>query len=139
MKQWKRAITTGNRHFAQNDFETALYHYRQALAEAQRLFDKWPDVDNAVAALVIAHHNLADLFLQQGRTDEAGCHLCRAHERLTGAIADVRLAPGLRQAALRHSSHTYARLLQFASQHGYEAQVAETLGGHHPQPAIWIH
>ncbi|MFA9439503.1 hypothetical protein ACDA63_07685 [Uliginosibacterium sp. sgz301328] len=114
MEQWKREIVLGNRDFEARDFIEALLHYRRALAVARRLFAHWPDADEAVAALIIAHHNMADLLRHMSHIDEAASHLCSAHRCLQQAIIDPHLPDALREAAKRHTPRTLAELQRFS-------------------------
>jgi len=118
MQHWKRTIEIANRCFQQGNLVDAREHYLQALALAQVLFERWADVDEAVAACVISHHNLADLHLRLDQPEESAEYLCAIHQRLLRAAQETRLSPALRQAALRHSGKTYAELLNFISEHG---------------------
>lgn len=118
MQHWKRITETANACFVRGELIDAREHYLQALAWAQVLFERWADVDEAVAACVISHHNLADLHLQLHQPEESAEYLCAIHERLLRAAQDPRLRPTLREAALRHAGKTYAELLGFTRQHG---------------------
>jgi hypothetical protein len=136
LEQWKREILLGNRDFEQRDFLEALLHYRRALAVAQRLFMRWPDADEAVAALVIAHHNLADLHARMRHMDEAADNLCTAHRCLLQAMADAHLDPALREAALRHSKKTFAELERFSRECGRHPDVMRALSRPRPAPIV---
>ena len=118
MEHWKRTIERANRCFAQGELVDAREHYLQALALAQVLFERWSDADEAVAACVISHHNLADLHLRLNQPEESVEYLCAIHQRLLHTMQNDRLVPALRQAALRHSSKTYVELLSFIGEHG---------------------
>lgn len=118
MQHWKRTTDTANRLFEQGQWVDAREHYLQALALAQVLLERWHDVDEAVAAFVIAHHNLADLHLRLNQPHESADYLCSAHQRLLQASQDARLAQPLRDAALRHSARTYTELLNFIAEYG---------------------
>lgn len=118
MEHWKRTIERANRCFNLGEWVDARELYLQALALAQVLFERWPDADEAVAACVISHHNLADLHLRLNQPEESAQYLCAIHQRLLKTLQDVRLAPALREAALRQSSMTYAELLSFISEYG---------------------
>ena len=63
MEHWKSTILKGNSCFNRGDLVDARELYLQALALAQVLLERWGDPDEAVAAFVISHHNLADLHL----------------------------------------------------------------------------
>ena len=118
MEHWKRTIERANRCFNLGELVDARELYLQALALAQVLFERWPDAEEAVAACVISHHNLADLHLRLNQPEESAQYLCAIHQRLLKTLEDVRLAPALRQAALRQSSMSYAELLSFISEYG---------------------
>ena len=118
MQHWKRTIEQANRCFNLGEWVEARELYLQALALAQVLFERWADPDEAVAACVISHHNLADLHLSLGQPEESAEYLCAIHQRLLQTLQDPRLPDALRQAALRHSNKTYAQLLSFISEHG---------------------
>jgi len=114
---WQRATLRGNRALARGDMAAALVQYRAALSLADTLPGRASDADTAVAALVVSHHNLAELHQRAGRTDLAGAHVCRAHELLHEMAADPALDACWRAAAWRHGRVTYAELLQFLRRH----------------------
>lgn len=128
MEHWKTTITAGNRCFHCGDWVAAGEHYQRALAEAQLLLEHWQDAEAVVAALVISHHNLADLYLVLGQREQAAEHLCSSHERLLQTMLDDRLAQPLRSAAMRHSQRTYTELLQFIGEYGACPRTDRLLG-----------
>jgi tetratricopeptide (TPR) repeat protein len=118
MKHWQSMMKIGNQLFGAGDFYSAREQYLQALALAQVLFDRWANAEEAVAALVISHHNLADLHLRIGQPEEAAEYLCAVHEYLLQAAENPRLSAMLRDTSFRHSQRTYTELLGFISEHG---------------------
>ncbi|WP_248918836.1 DUF2753 domain-containing protein [Pseudomonas entomophila] len=118
MQHWRRTTQTANHLFERGELVDAREYYLQALALAQVLFERWHDVDEAVAVLVIAHHNLADLHLRLNQPHESADYLCAAHQRLLQASQEQRLPQALRDAALRHSGRTYTELLSFIADYG---------------------
>ncbi len=128
MQHWKRTTQHANRLFEQGDLVDARELYLQALALAQVLFERWHDVDEAVAVFVIAHHNLADLHLQLNQPHESADYLCSAHQRLLHASQEARLPLPLRDAALRHSARTYTELLSFIAEYGQYPRTERLLG-----------
>lgn len=118
MQHWKRTTEAANRLFEQGELVDARELYLQALALAQVLFERWHYVDEAVAAFVVAHHNLADLHLRLNQPQESADYLCAAHQRLLQASQQARLPQALRDAALRHSGRTYTQLLSFIAEYG---------------------
>jgi len=128
MEHWKRTIERANRCFMQGELVDAREAYLQALALAQVLFERWADADEAVAACVISHHNLADLHLRLNQPEESAEYLCAIHQRLLQTMQDSRLNPLLREAALRQSSKTYVELLNFISEHGEYPRTHRLLG-----------
>ena len=109
------------------------------------LFERWSGADEAVAACVISHHNLADLHLRLNQPEESVEYLCAIHQRLLQTMQNARLPTALREAALRQSSKTYVELLNFISEYGeyprsnllLKSNVAQsshefsTVSGHH--------
>ena len=138
MEHWKRTIEKANHCFIAGELVDARELYLQALALAQVLFERWPNPDEAVAACVISHHNLADLHLSLGQPEESAEYLCAIHQCLLQVVQDQRLPPSLRQAALRHSSKTYAELLSFISEHGEYPRTHRLLnsGGEHSRSSL---
>ena len=130
MQHWKRTTETANRLFEQGELVDAREHYLQALALAQVLFERWHDVDEAVAALVVAHHNLADLHLRLNQPHESADYLCAAHQWLLQASQQARLPQALRDAALRHSGRTYTELLGFIAEYGQYPRTERLLNRH---------
>lgn len=139
MEHWKRTISAGNRCFTGGEWIEAREIYLQAIAQAQILFERWPNADEAVAALVISHHNLADLHLMLGQPEETAEHLCASHEQLLRAIGDAGLPDSLRESALRHSRTTYTSLLEFISEYGAYPRTDRLLGVGRPTPAMPSH
>ncbi|KIU49683.1 MULTISPECIES: hypothetical protein [Pseudomonas] len=137
MQHWKRTTEIANRLFQQGDLVDARELYLQALALAQVLFERWQDADEAVAACVISHHNLADLHLRLKQPQESAEYLCAIHQRLLQASQDQRLSPLLRDAALRQSSKTYTELLNFISEYGQYPRTERLLYRQGAQPALF--
>jgi tetratricopeptide (TPR) repeat protein len=82
MAHWKAQTLSGNRHFDAGEYARALDCYQQALWLARQQFADWHDADEAVAALVVAHHNLADLLVAMTLPDRAADLLCHIHDCL---------------------------------------------------------
>ena len=133
MQHWKRTTEMANHLFEQGEWVDAREHYLQALALAQVLFERWHDVDEAVAVFVIAHHNLADLHLRLNQPHESADYLCSAHQRLLQASQEARLPQALRDAALRHSGRTYTELLNFIAENGQSPRTERLLNRHAPE------
>jgi hypothetical protein len=138
MEQWKRTILSGNSCFNRGDLIDARELYLQALALAQVLFERWRVADEAVAAFVISHHNLADLHLSLNQPEESAEYLCTVHHRLLQVMQDPQMTPALRQAALRHINKTYGELLGFVGQYGEYPRTHRLLysGGVDPRSAL---
>lgn len=128
MEHWKIIIEAGNRCFAEGDWVQARELYLQALAEAQVSLGRWADHEQAVAAFVVSHHNLADLHLALNQPESAAENLCSCHERLLSIHGHDAQPEALRQAALRHSQRTYLELLHFIAEHGAFPRTERLLG-----------
>lgn len=135
MEHWKQTIERANRLFSRGEYIDAREHYLQALALSRVLFERWHDADEAVAAYVISHHNLADVHLRLRQPEESAEYLCAIHEHLLQCLVDSRLTPELRDACLRHSQYSYVELLQFATAHGETPHIRRVLKRSVNQPA----
>ncbi len=138
MEHWKRTIELANRLFSQGEYIDAREHYLQALALSRVLFERWHDADEAVAAYVISHHNLADVHLRLKQPEESAEYLCAIHEHLLKCLMDLRLQAELREACLRHSRHSYVELLQFTTAHGDTPRIRRVLKRSANQPASML-
>lgn len=118
MDDWKRLISRGNRCFERGDMANACAVYQDALFIAESRLATWTDPNAAIAAFVVSHHNLADLYVRLDCLEHAADHIQAAHVRVMGLLSDDQATPDLRQAALRHSHHTQAERLAFATAHG---------------------
>lgn len=127
MEHWKLTIELANRYFSQGEYIDAREQYLQALALSRVLFERWHDADEAVAAYVISHHNLADVHLRLKQPEESAEYLCAIHEHLLQCLIDARLTQELRQACLRHSRHSYVEILQFTRAHGDTPRIRRVL------------
>lgn len=128
MAYWKRQTLCGNRHFDAGEHAKALDCYQQALWLARQQFACWPDVDEAVAALVVAHHNLADLLVAMTLPERAADLLCHIHDCLLATSQSPASSDALRDCALRHSHGTRTELLAFVRKHGSHNGIQRCLG-----------
>lgn len=128
MSHWKQQTREGNRLFDCGEYHQALVHYQQALWLARQQLVQWHDADEAVAALVVAHHNLADLLVAMTLPDRAADLLCYVHDCLLATCHSPACSSRLREAALRHTRTTRAELLTFVQRHGSHAGIMRSLG-----------
>ncbi len=114
---WQQAISIGNRAFDDGDFDTARRVFLYSLSLAQGLVSQFDlqsgRKDNSIAALVVSHHNLADLHFRMGQI-ELGCdQLCAVHYQLLRI--SVHGSNALRHAANDHLRRTQLELQHFIS------------------------
>ena len=128
--RWRQATTDGNEAYGHGKYKTALRHYDLALTMATESFGHAQDAEAAMAAFVIAHHNLADTYERLGSDALQRLHLCLPHETLCTAMNDVTLPDAWQSAALNHSRRTYAELIRFLSLHpdDHEARIVANQG-----------
>jgi hypothetical protein len=125
MEEWKKLICRGNRSFEDGRLDDAQMIYQAALSEADQRLGRCAarcDCDYlealaAVAALVVTHHNLADLCVRADRIEDAAGHLVAVHDRLSHLIEDRHAPCALRAAAVRNSGRTRRAMLSFADEH----------------------
>lgn len=111
---------------ATHRLEEALAGHVRALWVVEALLDgpvlrNHPD--DCLAALVVSHHNLADLYRQRGQLLPAVEHTCAPHELLLRLVVDV--PPTVQDAAWRHLRQTRAALLDWQRLHGPHPRIDE--------------
>ena len=141
MVHWKQQTLSGNRYFDAGEFAKALSSDQQALWLARQQFSFWHDADEAVAALVVAHHNLADLLIAMTLPDRAADLLCHIHDCLLATSQSPACPSPLRAAALRHTRSTHTELIAFVRKHGTQDAIQRCLGQClcHAEPAHQLH
>lgn len=72
---WENATKVANVYFERLDFGLAEKKYLRAKTLSIELFKRKKQAERAIAALVVSHHNLANLYQKQGR-------IKRAHQEL---------------------------------------------------------
>lgn len=136
---WQRATLRANRAFDRGDFAAAILQYRAALSLADTFPGRSDDADAALAALVVSHHNLGELYEHAGQIESAATHVCRAHELLHEFALDVSMLACWRDAAWRHGRVTYAALLQFLQRHPCHERACRAMALTWRDPSIAQH
>ena len=111
MDSWKTYITTANHYFAHSKFNQAQSVYESALEEAHRLFPIWDDPHEAVSALIVTYHNIADLHQKQGQTRAARELFERIHKLILRAVSSTPIDDKRHGALYRGSIETYKALI----------------------------
>ena len=132
MEDWKRLTRAGNRWYELGDFACARRAYLEALATAERWLTSGEPADDAVAAFVVSHQNLAEVYAGLDDCERALEHLRSAHERLMLLLKDCDDRPDLQLAALRHCNRARMEMMSFARNHGLSMTLAEEI---RPRPA----
>ena len=130
LAQWERLTQRGCSALQAGRTELALFSFHQALSIAQDLLLEGPappHADDCLAALVVSHHQLADLCANAQLLEQAANHLCRAHGAVMGLLQTPTTCLALQQAAWRHSRETHAELLQYQRRWGPHAGIARLL------------
>ncbi|RYY75598.1 MAG: hypothetical protein EOO52_09440 [Gammaproteobacteria bacterium] len=134
LEDWRLEIIAANNAFIHGQQMRAFAHYHSALALANIGIAGLlagedaatpEEVERQIAAMVVTRHNLADLFQQAEKSNEAAEHLCVAHEALFQLMhhksADVRAL------AQRHTNVTHRELAQFIKSHGCNLRIQQSL------------
>jgi hypothetical protein len=128
LSPWQSVMSRGTAAARQGHVLLALANFQEALGIARALLAvSGQRSDDCVAALVVSHHNLAEVQLDAGGDDLAAAHLALAHETLMHLLCDPATDGALRQAALRHSRETHAALLLYLEAHGAHPVIARAL------------
>lgn len=113
--EWSRLTCAANDAFAGERFCDALTLYRDALAEAERLFRNAEIAGASVPAAtiyVISCQNLAEAARRNGEPDLAERWLLQAFERLAAAAESPATALGLRLDCLRDLKFAILNLVE---------------------------
>lgn len=125
---WHAVMARGTAAARQGQVLLALASFQEALGIARALLARpGQRSDDCVAALVVSHHNLAEVQADAGGTDLAAAQLALAHETLMHWLCDPAADSALRQAALRHSRETHAALLLYLEANGPHPVIARAL------------
>lgn len=90
MEKWKAAMQLGNECFEECRYEDAIQHYQRAKQRVTRLFAEWFERDDIVAALVVAHQNIADALVVQEQYAQAESELRCGYEFLAQQVVENR-------------------------------------------------
>lgn len=137
LARWEQLTRQAHEAQARHRLELALAAQVQALWLAEELLDGPLLVqrpDDCLAALVVSHHNLADLYCHRGQAAQAIDHLCQAHALLLRLGGDAHVPPDVRQAAWRHLREARAELLAWQRERGPEPAIEAAL--HLPGPLL---
>jgi len=130
LDQWERLTRRANDAFLAAQFAIAISAHAQALWVAEALIgsevlSRRPD--DCLAALIVSHHNLADLYRDAGHPAAAAEHLCRPHLTLVELLQDPHFPIPVQQAALRHLRETRTALIAHARAHGSDGAIGQAL------------
>lgn len=126
LARWRELTRQANAAFDRRQFAHAQRLYRQALHAAEPMAGAAALAaapDDALAALVVAHHNLAEAYRRQRDDERAREHLCLVHLHLTRLACDRALTQAARASALRHLGRTRLALLDWQAVHGVCART----------------
>ncbi len=71
MEKWKAAIIAGNKAYNSCDYLVAERNYVIACERAKTLFGLTLDFEKRLAALIVSHQNLSDLYLKESNHNKA--------------------------------------------------------------------
>ncbi len=117
MDIWKTTIKMGNQRFANSEFVGALAFYNTAKSQAEDLFQHWPNADEAVSALVVTYHNIADLYIKQGTPNLAVETIEKAKKILLRELAREQLDPKRHDALCHGSRKLHSALMRYKRCH----------------------
>jgi hypothetical protein len=126
LAQWRAATRQGNSAFAADRLDDATRDYLHALQLATALASGpalTATPDDCLAALVVAHHNLADTFERRGDDAAALDHLCTAHDALMRIACDAGTRDDIRLHAIRHLTEARFALLRWQRTRGQCART----------------
>lgn len=113
---WKQHIIAGNDYFEKQQSLVAICHYRQAIDLAEKLLQDHHDAMVSVAAILVSHHNLADLYIREGEENIAEGLLFQVHNKLGSKLAE-HCHDELQEALMWGTRRSYSELLLFQQQY----------------------
>lgn len=134
LEAWKVAIVAANDAVIHGDYPQAFAQYEVALvlAEAgvEALLQTWqgesvPDMERKIAALVVTHHNVANLHRQCDQISSAVAHVCAAHEAVFRLLHHPQ--SDIHSLVLPHLRVTHRELMVFTQAYGMLAAIEHTL------------
>ena len=126
LAEWEALTRAACQAQAAQRLEQALAGHVRALWAAEALLEGPPlhsHPDDCLAALVVSHHSLSDLYRLRGQLLPAVTHICAPHELLLRLAADA--PPAVQEAAWRHLRQTRAALLEWLRLHGPHPRIDE--------------
>lgn len=111
--RWEQLTRRANHAAYGGHSALAIFANAQALWVAQALLEGLAlqaRPDDCLAALVVSHHNLADLYRGVEHPAAAVEHLCSAHYSLVRLLHDAAQPMAVQEAAMRHLRETRAAL-----------------------------
>lgn len=129
LSEWEAVMRKAVATMRETGIAAAAADCDTALAIARRVIDTPPPgrEEDCIAALVVSHHNLADVKMACGEFDAAAGLLCQAHEALAATLQDAGRSTSIRQAALRHMRETRYALVAHVGAHGPHPLIARAL------------
>lgn len=117
MQFWQDYIKRGDLERSEQHYSLALDNYRHAIALAHCELMRWPDAEQAVAAVTDSYHRLADLYRSEGQLTKARIELEKVHQLMVDLINHPQSRPALKEAALNASERTVRELNEFLEVH----------------------
>ena len=118
MEKWKQHVLAGNAFFDAQQNQQATAEYQAAKERAEKLLAVWLDEHEAVAAVVISYHNLANLYVRQGETAKAEAELRHVLRLIQHTLSDPRCSPARREALMSGERRAHVELLNHIRTHG---------------------
>lgn len=113
VERWKQYVVAGNHCMIGKEFQSAAIQYELARQCAESLFKRWFEPSEAVSALVVTYHNIADLNRKQGNTKSVLYYLEKAHDIVLRELTSTPIGDKKHNALLCASKRTYKALVGY--------------------------
>lgn len=111
---WEQSICRANRCFDQSHTLLALFYYQQAIQRSDVLLEANPASRQSIGAMLVSHHNLAELYQRNGAFRAAWQHFQATRLK----THDILQCSGELPGPLWGSRIAYTQLCLFEKQHG---------------------
>jgi len=111
--QWKRCVVAGNKAILKKEFDAAARQYEFSRKYAETIFENWLNPSEAVSALVVTYHNIADLQRMLGNQSGILFYLEKAHKMVLRELLMTPFGHKKHQALMAGSKRTYSALVNY--------------------------
>ena len=113
LERWKKEIIAGNQCLIQKNFNEAACRYELARQSAEKIYKEWLNPYEAVSALIVTYHNIADLQRKMGNSEGVHFYLEKVHQTILKTLLATSIDDQRFNSLLCASKRTYMALISY--------------------------